>query len=55
MLDLACYNGRTECVETLLLQGASIVVHDNISRRTPLHAAGNDLFIYIYNTAIYIL
>ena len=42
MLDLACYNGYTECVETLLLQGATILVHDNITRRTPLHAAGND-------------
>lgn len=40
MLDLACCNGHTECVETLLLQGATILVHDNISRRTPLHAAG---------------
>ena len=42
MLDLACYNGYTECVETLLLQGATILVHDNITRRTPLHAAGMD-------------
>lgn len=41
MLDLACFSGHTECVETLLLQGATILVHDNISRRTPLHAAGN--------------
>ena len=41
MLDLACYNGYTECVETLLLQGATILVHDNITRRTPLHAAGS--------------
>ena len=40
MLDLACYNGYTECVETLLLQGSTILVHDNITRRTPLHAAG---------------
>jgi len=44
MLDLACYSGHTECVETLLLQGATILVHDNISRRTPLHAAGKSLF-----------
>ena len=43
MLDLACYNGYTECVETLLLQGATILVHDNITRRTPLHAAGNGI------------
>ena len=39
MLDLACYNGHTECVETLLLQAATIIVHDNITHRTPLHAA----------------
>ncbi|KAH3720653.1 hypothetical protein DPMN_063556 [Dreissena polymorpha] len=41
MLDLACYSGHTECVETLLLQGATILVYDNVARRTPLHAAGN--------------
>lgn len=40
MLDLACFRGNTDCVETLLIQGAKILVHDNITRRTPLHAAG---------------
>lgn len=41
MLDLACYKGHHECVETLLLQGATILVQDGQTRRTPLHAAGN--------------
>ena len=40
MLDLASFQGHTECVETLLTQNAKILVHDGISRRTPLHAAG---------------
>ncbi|CAC5397375.1 ANKRD28 [Mytilus coruscus] len=39
MLDLACYKGHHECVETLLLQGATILVQDGQTRRTPLHAA----------------
>lgn len=40
MLDLACFKGHHECVESLLLQGATILVQDGQSRRTPLHAAG---------------
>lgn len=40
MLDLACYKGHHECVESLLLQGATILVQDGQTRRTPLHAAG---------------
>jgi len=53
MLDLACSNGHTECVETLLLQGATILVHDNISRRTPLHSAGK-LKTYQYQWYFYV-
>lgn len=45
MLDLACFKGQTECVETLLLQGATILVHDHELRRTPLHAAGKQITI----------
>lgn len=44
MLDLACFKGQTECVETLLLQGATILVHDHELRRTPLHAAGKCIY-----------
>ncbi|XP_062608086.1 serine/threonine-protein phosphatase 6 regulatory ankyrin repeat subunit A-like, partial [Saccostrea cucullata] len=39
MLDLACLHGHAECVETLLLQGDDILVHDSTTRRTPLHSA----------------
>ena len=51
MLDLACCNGYTECVETLLLQGSTILVHDNITRRTPLHAAGNFVTFFMKKKA----
>jgi hypothetical protein len=40
MLDLACFKGHHECVESLLLQGATILVQDGQSRRPPPHAAG---------------
>lgn len=40
MLDLACFRGRADCVESLLLQGAKVITHDDVTRRTPLHAAG---------------
>ena len=42
MLDLACLRGHAECVETLLLQGATILVQDSTTRRTPLHSAGEE-------------
>lgn len=40
MLDLACFRGNADCVESLLLQGGKIITHDDVTRRTPLHAAG---------------
>ena len=30
----------SECVEILLMHGATVYVHDAVLRRTPLHAAG---------------
>ena len=39
-LDLAAFKGHGECVESLVMQGATILVHDSVSKRTPLHAAG---------------
>ncbi|OWK00101.1 hypothetical protein Celaphus_00015998, partial [Cervus elaphus hippelaphus] len=41
-LDLAAFKGHTECVEALINQGASIFVKDNVTKRTPLHASGNE-------------
>ena len=40
-LDLAAFKGHAECVESLIMQGATIIVHDSVSKRTPLHASGN--------------
>ena len=39
-LDLAAFKGHAECVESLIMQGATILVHDSVSKRTPLHASG---------------
>ena len=39
MLDLACFKGCADCVESLLLQGGKVITHDDATRRTPLHAA----------------
>ena len=30
----------SECVEILLMHGATVLLHDAVMRRTPLHAAG---------------
>ena len=38
-LDLACFKGSFSCVECLVLNGANCDLVDNISQRTPLHAA----------------
>ena len=39
-LDLAAFKGHAECVESLVMQAATILVHDSVSKRTPMHAAG---------------
>ena len=31
----------SECIEVLLMHGATILVHDSVTKRTPLHASGN--------------
>ncbi|KAF7243767.1 Serine/threonine-protein phosphatase 6 regulatory ankyrin repeat subunit B [Varanus komodoensis] len=46
-LDLAAFKGHTECVEALINQGASILVKDNVSQRTPLHASGSESCIEV--------
>uniref|UniRef100_A0A8V5GEC5 Uncharacterized protein n=1 Tax=Melopsittacus undulatus TaxID=13146 RepID=A0A8V5GEC5_MELUD len=38
-LDLAAFRGHAECVEALISQGASVIVKDNVTKRTPLHAS----------------
>ena len=35
----------SECVECLLEHNAKVLVYDNVTKRTPLHAAGKDLCI----------
>ena len=35
----------SECVECLLEHNAKVLVYDNVTKRTPLHAAGKDLYI----------
>ena len=45
-LDLAAFKGHAECVESLIMQGATIIVHDSVSKRTPLHASGNLTIIF---------
>lgn len=48
MLDLACFQGHEDCVETLLYHGAQILVQDNVNRRTPLHASGESHVIEMW-------
>jgi hypothetical protein len=33
----------SECVEILLMHGATVLIHDAVLGRTPLHAAGKDI------------
>lgn len=47
MLDLACFRGCSDCVESLLLQGSKIITHDDVTRRTPLHSAGVCLSFFL--------
>lgn len=47
-LDLAAFKGHVECVDVLINQGASILVKDFTLKRTPIHAAGVNLIIFIY-------
>ena len=35
----------SECVECLLEHNAKVLVYDNVTKRTPLHAAGKDLYV----------
>lgn len=42
-LDLAAFKGHVECVDVLINQGASILVKDFTLKRTPIHAAGEQL------------
>ena len=47
MLDLACFHGNSDCVESLLLQNVKVVAHDNVTGRTPLHAAGESVMFLL--------
>ena len=39
-LHLAASRGHPECCHSLIIQEATIMVHDNLAKRTPIHAAG---------------
>ncbi len=41
-LHLASSKGHMDCCESLVIQGATVMVHDSITKRTPLHSAGNN-------------
>ena len=41
VLNILCVLSCSECVECLLEHNAKVLVYDNITKRTPLHAAGN--------------
>jgi hypothetical protein len=57
MVALLCYSLNlssllciySECVEILLMHGATVVVHDAVMRRTPLHAAGEEMPTALHN------
>ena len=47
-LHLCASRGHVDCCETLILQGATIIVHDSIDRSTSLHCAGEYASILCY-------
>ena len=46
-LDLAAFKGHLDCVEALVMQGATILVNDSVSKRSPLHAAGKSRQMFL--------
>ena len=44
-LHLSANQGHSECCENLIIQGATIMVHDNTCKNTPIHSAGTIQFV----------
>ena len=39
-LHLCASRGHVECCDSLITQGATILVHDAVNKSTPIHSAG---------------